>query len=76
MAAFDEEPQTLTETLNSENRVQWRAAWQSEPPSLAENNTWVIEPLPEDRTAIGSRWLFKKKEDGRYKARLVAKGYI
>lgn len=24
---------------------------------------------------IGCRWLFRKKEDGRYKARLVAKGY-
>ena len=24
---------------------------------------------------MGCRWLFRKKEDGRYKARLVAKGY-
>lgn len=31
--------------------------------------------LPPSRQAIGCRWLFKRKEDGRYKARLVAKGY-
>ena len=42
---------------------------------MEENQTWVYETLPEDRTAIGCRWLFKKKDDGHYKARLVAKGY-
>ena len=35
----------------------------------------MLESLPADRSAIGSRWLFRKKDDGRYKARLVAKGY-
>ena len=43
--------------------------------SLADNNTWGIEPLAENRRVIGCRWLFRKKDDGRYKARLVAKGY-
>src|SRR5205807_9116357 len=43
--------------------------------SLRKNETWVVEELPDDRTAIGCRWLFKKKDDGRYKVRLVAKGY-
>ena len=32
--------------------------------------------MPEGRTAIGCRWVFKIKEDGRYKAPLVAKGYV
>ena len=35
----------------------------------------MLEPLPAERTAIGCRWLFRRKEDGCYKARLVAKGY-
>jgi len=39
------------------------------------NETWVLAQLPQGRDAIGCRWLFKRKEDGRYKARLVAKGY-
>ena len=40
-----------------------------------DNNTWVIEPVTENRRVIGCRWLFRKIDDGRYKARLVAKGY-
>jgi len=76
MASVEEpEPQTLTDALNSAEKAKWKKAWESELSSLAQNQTWVLEPLPENRTAIGCRWLFKKKEDGRYKARLVAKGY-
>ena len=66
------EPETLTEALSGNEKEEWRAAWESELESLATNNTWVIEPLPAGRTAIGCRWLFRKKDDGRYKARLVA----
>jgi len=69
------EPETLTDAVNSAARVQWKMAWESEFRSLADNNTWLVEPLPSDRTAVGCRWIFKKKGDGRYKARLVAKGY-
>ena len=31
--------------------------------------------LPKDRKAIGNRWVFTKRDDGRYKARLVAQGF-
>ena len=41
------EPQTLTDALNCNERAEWRAAWESQLTSLAKNNTWVIEPLPE-----------------------------
>ena len=71
----DFEPQTLTDALNSAEKDKWKNAWEEELSSLAKNNTWVLEPLPAERTAIGCRWLFRKKDDGRYKARLVAKGY-
>ncbi|GBN48468.1 Retrovirus-related Pol polyprotein from transposon TNT 1-94 [Araneus ventricosus] len=48
--------------------------------SLEANNTWELVNLPQDRKAIGSRWVYKikKNADGtvqRFKARLVAKGY-
>jgi len=69
------EPQSLTEALSSDAKAEWRHAWESELASLAKNNTWVVEPLPKDRTAIGCRWLFQRNQDGGYKARLVAKGY-
>jgi len=73
--ATEFEPQTLTDALNSCEKAEWKQAWESELSSLAQNNSWVSEPLPANRTAIGCRWLFMKKEDGRYKARLVAQGY-
>ena len=76
MAKTDDfEPQTLTDALNSAEKDKWKNAWEEELSSLAKNNTWVFEPLPADRTAIGCCWLFRRKDDGRYKARLVAKGY-
>ena len=69
------EPQTLTEALSGTQKAEWRLAWLSELESLAKNETWVMERLPAGRTAIGCRWLFRRKGDGRFKPRLVAKGY-
>ena len=75
MVANIGEPHTLREALEREDSREWREARVSEVDSLARNNTWRLEPLPLGREAIRCRWLFKRKEDGRYKARLVAKGY-
>jgi len=69
------EAQSLSKALSNAAKVEWRQAWESQLASLAKNNTWVVEPLPKDRTAIGSRWLFERKQDVCYKARQVAKGY-
>ena len=48
--------------------------------SLIDNQTWDLVELPPNKTAIGSKWVFKAKykDDGtveRFKGRLVAKGY-
>jgi len=48
--------------------------------ALEINNTWKLVDLPEGKTLIGFKWVYKIKEraDGnieRYKARLLAKGY-
>ena len=75
VARTNEEPRTLAEALALDDAADWRKAWDCEVKSLKDNKTWVLEDLPEGRTAIGCRWVFKIKEDGRYKARLVAKGY-
>ena len=75
VAHTKEEPRTLAEALASDDAADWRQAWDSEVKSLKGNGTWVLENLPEGRTVIGCRWVFKIKEDGRYKARHVAKGY-
>jgi len=69
------EPQSLSKALSSDAKVEWRHAGESQLASLAKNNTWVVEPLPKDRTGISCRWLFERKQDGCYKARQVTKGY-
>jgi len=75
LMALAEEPQTLQEALACHEGPSWRKAWESELASLEKNGTWVVERAPQDRNIVGCRWLFRKKEDGRFKVRLVAKGY-
>lgn len=73
-------PTTYKEAVESRNAADWKNAIASELKSLVDNSTWEVVPLPEGRKAIGSKWVFKIKEnaDGsieKYKARLVAKGF-
>lgn len=48
--------------------------------ALERNKTWQLVDLPQDKTHIGCKWVYKikHKQDGtvdRYKAWLVVKGY-
>ena len=48
--------------------------------SIMKNDVWEVVPRPEDRSIVGSRWIYKIKyiADGsleKCKARFVAKGY-
>jgi len=73
--AIMEEPVTLEEALTTQDAVAGKTAWQSELDSLRKNGTWVMERVPRNRNVVGCRWLFRRKEGGRFKVRLVAKGY-
>ncbi|CAA7021399.1 unnamed protein product [Microthlaspi erraticum] len=60
--------------------AEWLEAMNEELIALEKSGTWEICSLPDDKHAIGCRWVYKTKlnADGsleRYKARLVAKGY-
>eukprot|EP00731_Ephydatia_muelleri_P034359 Em0056g18a len=75
-----EEPQSITEALESDLSEQWREAADSENQSLMQNETWERVELPKGRKPVGCKWVFKAKRgsDGkvqRFKARLVAKGF-
>jgi len=48
--------------------------------SIITNDVWEVVPTPEDRSMVGSRWIYKIKYvvDGnveKYKARFMGKGY-
>lgn len=79
-AIFNEEPQTFDEAMTRDDAKQWQQAMKEEIESLKSNNTWTLQPLPENRRSIDCKWVYKIKRgiDGsveRYKARLCAKGF-
>ena len=48
--------------------------------SIMTNDVWEVVPTPQDRSVVGSRWIYKIKyvvDDNieKFKARFVAKGY-
>ena len=52
LAVQSEEPQNLSEALESELSVQWREAADSEYRSLMQNDTWELVGLPAGRKPI------------------------
>ena len=61
--------------MKSSDNSKWNCAMEEEIQSLQNKKTWDLVPLPQGSRAIGCKWVFKVKDDGRYKARLVAKGF-
>jgi hypothetical protein len=58
----------------------WLLAMQEELNNFTHNDVWVLEPPPKNKNIIGTKWIFRNKEDEHglvvlNKARLVAKGY-
>ena len=53
---------------------------QEELNNFTRNEVWVLEAPPKDKNIIGTKWVFRNKQDEhgvviRNKARLVAKGF-
>lgn len=74
------EPVTVKEARSGVNKAKWELAMEKEMESLKSNEVWDLVKLPEGRSAVGSKWVFKLKtdQDGsveRHKARLVAQGF-
>jgi hypothetical protein len=78
--AYVSDPTTLHEALRSSDANKWEMAMKEEYDALMANGTWELAPLPEGRSSVGCKWVFRTKRDAhgnivRYKARLVAKGF-
>src|SRR5262249_35682990 len=65
----------FADALSRSDAAKWIESMKEEMRSLQEKGTWTLCKLPRGRKAIGVKWIFKIKHDGRYKSRLVAKGY-
>lgn len=71
------EPENFDEAIKED---AWRNAMQEEINAIEKNKTWQLVERPNDKEAIGVKWVYKLKHnpDGsiqRAKARLVVKGY-
>ena len=71
------EPSCVEEALNDND---WINAMRDELMQFQRNDVWSLVPRPQNKSVIGTKWVFKNKQDGngkiiRNKARLVAKGY-
>ncbi|GJZ56384.1 putative ribonuclease H-like domain-containing protein [Tanacetum coccineum] len=71
------EPSTVAQALEDPG---WVDAMQEEMQQFLNQNVWKLVPLPEGKTAIGTKWILKNKRDARgivvrNKARLVAQGH-
>lgn len=78
MSQRDIEPRTYKEAINSPDKDNWIDAMNEELTSLQETGTFELSDLPNDKKAIGCKWVFKRKSENnnvRFKARLVAKGF-
>ena len=81
LSVEDDESFTFKQAIKDKDRESWLVAMEEEMQSLHKNKTWEVVPLPVGKTAIGCKWVYKRKEDHtkscgiRYKSRLVAKGF-
>ena len=72
------EPTSIEEALEDSD---WVMAMQEELNNFTRNEVWVLEAPPKNKNIIGTKWVFRNKQDEhgvvvRNKARLVAKGSL
>jgi len=49
-----ENPKSYRQAMASDQASEWKAAMDKEIASLMKNETWVLTPLPEGESVIGS----------------------
>ncbi|KAJ9541861.1 hypothetical protein OSB04_028367 [Centaurea solstitialis] len=74
------EPTSYGEAMSGSESEQWQEAMKAEMQSMYDNQIWELTDFPQHSSAVGRKWVFKKKTDmdgnvHTFKARLVAKGF-
>lgn len=71
------EPKSINEALEDES---WIVGMQKEFNQFERNKVWTLVPAPENKSVIGTKWVYKNKHDEegnifRNKVRLIPQGY-
>lgn len=68
---------TYKEAVTGPEKEKWIEAINEEKNSLEENETWIAVNMEDvkDKKVLSNKWVFTKKENGKFKARLVVRGY-
>jgi hypothetical protein len=79
-AQFSDELRMLGEAKSCSNWDHWREAMDEEIAQLEGLGTYRKEDIPEGRTAVACKWVYRIKYDekgnvARYMARLITKGF-
>ena len=77
--AVQEEPATITEAMEGEDRAEWEKALESEHQSIVKSGTYELVDRPQGRKILRTKYVLKikRKQDGsvdKYKVRLVVLG--
>ena len=68
-------PTSFREATSGLDATKWKASMDSEMESQRGSGSHQLVQLPGGQRAIGVKWVYDIKGDGRYKSRLVAKGF-
>ncbi|XP_076064402.1 uncharacterized protein LOC143038758 [Oratosquilla oratoria] len=56
------ETQNVEDALNGPEKSLWKTAMRREISALSSNDVWDLTELPEGRTPVKSKWVFKKRK--------------
>ncbi|KAE8180928.1 hypothetical protein CF328_g9001, partial [Tilletia controversa] len=79
-AELGDEPNTHRQAMAAPDASEWQATEAVELGNHRRAGTWEPAKLPVGRTAVGSRWVYKRKMNSegqilKHKARVVARGF-
>ena len=77
---LEKDEPSFEQALAGPDAVTWKQAMLEELQSIERNKVWKESPLPLNRRALGTKWVFLIKRDAqgniqKYKARLVVQGF-